>query len=198
MTTKTIKFGFLIGMVGGGVMALFAMTAMWATGRGFLTVVNIFAHTFWKGAPLDGTFSLAALELGLLIHLIVSTIVGTIIAYFVERGSLDAGVVILLGIGVGATVWVVQAFAWTAIDADAHAQFSAWILAVAHVVFALGAATFLTWLRAHDEAATDHKPMATDLGTALKSFDAPRPTRAGFSRSVADARRVAAPESDPL
>lgn len=190
-TKKTLRFGVLIGLVGGGTMALFAMVMMWATGRGFVTVVNVFAHTFWKGAPLDGTFSLAAFELGLLIHLIMSMIVGTVIAYFVERGSLDAGIVILLGIGVGTIVWVVQAFAWTALDAQAHAQFTPWILATAHLVFALGAATFLTWLQRHEQAETisvvsDEK--SSPLGG--EGYVMPRATRGGFTRTVGDARHT--------
>lgn len=190
-TSKTLKFGVLIGLVGGGAMALFAMAMMWATGRGFVTVVNVFAHTFWKGAPLDGTFSLAAFELGLAIHLVVSVVVGTAIAYFVERGSLDAGIVILLGLGVGTVVWVVQAFAWTALDSQAHAQFTPWILATAHLVFALGAATFLTWLQRRDQVGTT-TAVAADEAVAFTptGHSAPRATRAGFARTMGDARRT--------
>lgn len=168
-------------------MALFAMTAMWATGRGFFSVANLFAHTFWPDAPIGGTFTLAAFELGLLIHLAMSTIVGTTIAWLVDRGQLDAGIVVLIGVGIGACVWVVQAFAWTAIDSDAHQQFTPWILATAHLVFALGAATFLTWLQRHDDIRADTTLVPAIVPEALPMADqlkAPRPTRSGFSRTA--------------
>lgn len=203
MNKRILRFGFLIGLVGGGAMALFAMAATWATGRGFFTVVNLFAHTFWRDAPMDGTFSLAALGLGLLIHLVMSTMVGTTIAWLVDRGQLDAGIVILFGVGIGSAVWVVQAFAWTAIDADAHQQFTPWILATAHLVFALGAATFLTWLQRRDDIGigiglatavdtdTDDDPDAavvpgvvTEPLAMADHLTAPRATRSGFSRTV--------------
>ncbi len=191
ITRQTLKFGFLIGLVGGGTMALFAMVAMWASGHGFFTVVNLFAHTFWGDAPLDGEFVLASFQLGLLIHLIVSTIVGTIIAVLVERGSLDVGAIMLLGLGVGATVWVVQAFAWSAIDDEAQSTFTPWILATAHMVFALGAAGFLNWLKRRENVATAQEALLQAEAAAASASDgfvAPRPTRAGFSRTLGDAR----------
>lgn len=191
MNGRFLKFGFLIGLVGGGAMALFAMTAMWATGRGFFSVVNLFAHTFWSDAPLDGTFVLAAFGLGLLIHLVMSTLVGTIIAWLVVKGQLDAGIIVLVGVGIGSAVWVVQAFAWTAIDADAHQQFTPWILATAHVVFALGAATFLTWLEVHEviDRAAASEPARESSGVSDRLVSppprmSPQPTRSGFSRSA--------------
>lgn len=197
ITRQTLKFGFIIGLVGGGTMALFAMVAMWATGHGFFTVVNLFAHTFWNDAPLDGEFVLASFELGLVIHLIVSTIVGTVIAILVERGSLDVGAIMALGLGVGAVVWVVQTFAWSAIDDEAQSTFTPWILATAHVVFALGAAGFLNWLRHHEGATTAQEALLEAEHLPLhEGFNAPRPTRTGFSRSLGrDAGAVAAPPS---
>jgi hypothetical protein len=184
MNTRILRSGFLIGLVGGGAMALFAMGAMWATGRGFFTVVNLFAHTFWPSAPIDATFAPAAIGLGLVVHVVVSTIVGTTIAWLVDKGQLDAGIVVLVGIGIGTCVWVVQAFAWAAIDADAHQQFTPWILATAHLVFALGAATFLTWMQRDDTAATRTPDVASDPSAPTAAGAAPRPTRSGFVRPV--------------
>jgi len=184
MNKRILQSGFLIGLVGGGAMALFAMGAMWATGRGFFTVVNLFAHTFWPDAPIDGTFAPAALGLGLVIHVIVSTIVGTTIAWLVDKGQLDAGIIVLVGIGIGTCVWVVQSFAWAAIAADAHQQFTPWILATAHLVFALGAATFLTWMQ-RDAAETNHAPrIAPDTPVSTGPGVTPRATRSGFVRPV--------------
>lgn len=201
MQTRILRTGVLIGLVGGTAMAAFAMAAMWATGRGLFTVVNLFAGTFWQGAPTDGTFVPGAFVLGVSIHLVVSMFVGTVIAWLVARGQVDAGAIILLGVGIGTGAWVVQSFVWTAIDAEAQQQFTPWILATAHLVFALGAATFLTWLQRHDEpvAPGSTAPPEPAPGTLVER----RPTRSGFTRPVgarvagATTGRPAQDEMDP-
>lgn len=157
MTTRTLRFGLLIGVTGGLLMAAFAMTAMAATGHGFFTIVNLIAHTFWKGAPVDGRFVAPAFILGLAIHLAISVTLGTLLAFLVERGALDGGIVFFIGLALGGSAWVVQAFAWPALDTTASAAFTPWILAVAHLVFALGAA----WTLLRIEHRLDQRP--TDL-----------------------------------
>jgi hypothetical protein len=155
MQVRTIRFGLLVGVTGGSVMALWAMGALAATGHGFFTPVNLIAHTAWRGAPLDGRFVPAAFALGLFIHLTISTIVGTVLAGFVERGSLDGGIVFFVAMVVGVVAWVVQAFAWPAVDSTASASFTPWVLAVAHVLFALGAAQALRRLEQTSARRTD-------------------------------------------
>lgn len=189
MNRRIMRVGALTGLVGGTTMAVFAMVAMWATGQGLFTVVNAFAGTFWQGAPPDATFAPAAFALGLLIHLVVSVVVGTTIAWSVDRGQLDAGIIILLGVAVGTGAWVVQSVVWAAIDAYAQQRFTPWILATAHLVFALGAAAFLTWR----QSTTDVGPLIDPVPLAphRPSTDpqaVPRPTRAGFSRSFRSSR----------
>ena len=146
MQGRTIRFGLLVGLTGGSLMALWAMVALGATGHGFFTPVNLIAHTLWRGAPLGGGFVPTAFVLGLAVHLAISTAVGTVLAWFVVRGSLDGSVVFVLALGLGAGAWVVQAFAWPAVDSSASASFTPWVLAVAHVLFALGAALALNRL----------------------------------------------------
>ena len=51
--------------LGGAVIAVFSMMMLWVAGSGFWTPLNLIAHTFWRAAPLDGTFSAAALTLPL-------------------------------------------------------------------------------------------------------------------------------------
>ena len=166
MNKRVLKFGIWIGLIGGGLMALFAMTAMKLLGHGFLTPVNLFAHTFWADAPLNGSFTVASFELGLAIHLAISIAIGITLAFIVETGQLDTGTVFFLALGVGACAWIVQSFAWTAVDSDAHAAFTPWVLAVAHVVFALGAAWFLNRLEAR--AAQDESPVPAEASPALR------------------------------
>lgn len=140
MSMRILKLGTITGLVGGTVMAAFAMVALGVTGKGFLTPVNLFANTFWADAPTTGRFVPAALLLGVGIHLVVSIIVGTLIAVLVERGSLDTGAVFMVAIGVGTCAFVGQAIFWPALDSDAHAAFAPWALASAHAVFAVFAA----------------------------------------------------------
>ena len=169
MSRRILRFGVAIGLVGGGVMATFAMVTMWATGHGFFTIVNLFAHTFWSGAPLDGTYVLAAFELGLAIHLVISIGIGITIAAVTEAGQLDATVVFVLAVGIGAGAWIVQAIAWPAVDADAHAAFTPWVLGVAHLVFALGAAWLLTALEGRtDEAPDDARSQVPGTGDGAR------------------------------
>lgn len=163
-------------------MALFAMTAMKLRGEGFFTPVNLFAHTFWNDAPLDGTFVLSAFELGLLIHLAMSIGIGLAIAFLVSRGELDVAMVFLLALGAGAGAWLFQAVAWSAIDTDAHAAFTPWVLAVAHVVFAMGAATFLLWLRGRDETVQARTSDTVATAAPMPHTTNPRPTRSGWVR----------------
>lgn len=146
MNTRTLRFGLVVGVAGGLLMAAFAMSALAITGHGFFTVVNLIAHTFWKGAPLDGQFLPAAFALGLTVHLIISIAIGTMLAVLVERGALDGGTVFLLGIALGVSAWVVQSFAWPALDANASATFTPWVLAIAHLLFGVGSAMTLTKL----------------------------------------------------
>lgn len=146
MDLRTIRFGLAVGLIGGALMALWAMLALAVTGHGFWTPVNLIAHTFWHGAPLDGHFNVAAMALGLTVHLAIAATIGTVLASFVARGELDGGVIFIVALAVGFGAWVVQAFAWPSLDSSASSAFTPWVLATAHVVFALGAARALDHL----------------------------------------------------
>lgn len=61
MKTSTVRAGVTGGVLGGMVMAFWSMTVLWYTGAGFWMPLNLIAHTFWRWAPLNGTFSPAAL-----------------------------------------------------------------------------------------------------------------------------------------
>jgi hypothetical protein len=62
-----LKRGAGVGMAAGAMMAMFSMLAMAVSGNGFWTPLNAIAHTLWKGAPLDGQFSLRALVVGVVV-----------------------------------------------------------------------------------------------------------------------------------
>ena len=146
MTRRTARFGILVGLTGGTLMAMWVMAVSALTGHGFLTPVNLIAHTLWRGAPLDGQFTLASLELGLLIHLTISICIGLVLAVLVERQALDGAVVFFLALLLGMGAWVVQSFAWPSIDDAAGSSMVPWIFAMAHVIFSVGSAIALNRL----------------------------------------------------
>ena len=163
MNTRIARLGTLTGIFGGVAMALFAMTATALSGHGFFTLTNVIAHTLWHGAPLDGEYVFSALVIGLAVHLVVSITVGTVIAFFVERGSLDGGIVFLVAVVIGVGAWMTQSIVWPRLDDAAHNEFIPWVLAVAHVVFAVGGATALQ--RLGSRVATDD--VGADLAPRL-------------------------------
>jgi hypothetical protein len=57
MNRQTLHSGALGGMLGGAMMAMWSMIVLWLTGVVFWTPLNLIAHTLWRGAPLDATFS---------------------------------------------------------------------------------------------------------------------------------------------
>lgn len=155
MNKRTLKFGVLIGLTGGTLMAAWIMIFSAITGNGFLTPLNLIAHTFWRDAPLDGAIRLGAIELGLLIHLTISISIGIVLAILVEHEELDGAMVFFLALGLGAGAWVVQTFAWSSIDGAASASMTPWVFAVAHVIFAVGSALVLRRLTAFAPETTD-------------------------------------------
>jgi hypothetical protein len=123
-------------MAAGAVMALFSMAAMWVTRSGFWTPLNLIAHTFYRSAPLNGTFSAPALVIGLAVHMTVASAFGTAIAVLARRLPRRRSLVIAGGILFVAVVWpVMQWGVWYKIDESAAEGFNEWIFAIAHLVF---------------------------------------------------------------
>jgi hypothetical protein len=123
-------------MAAGAVMALFSMAAMWMTGSGFWTSLNLIAHTFYRSAPLNGTFSAPALVIGLAVHMTVASAFGTAIAVLARRLPRRRSLVIAGGILFVAVVWpVMQWGVWYKLDESAAEGFNEWIFAIAHLVF---------------------------------------------------------------
>jgi hypothetical protein len=150
MEATTIKRGALAGMAGGAMMAMFAMLAMWLDGSattGFWTPVNLIAHTLWRGAPLDGTFSVGALVLGMAVHMMMAMTLGAAIATLVgkvTRLGTGLGSRLLAGIGIALLVWSVMEYvAWPLIDRAAAEAFTTWIFAVSHIIFGMMTAAVL-------------------------------------------------------
>jgi hypothetical protein len=142
-------------MAAGAVMALWSMAAMWVTGSGFWTPLNLIAHTFYKSAPMDGTFSAPALVIGLAIHMGVASVFGTAIALCAFWWPGKRSLVIVGGILFVAAVWpIMQWGVWYKLDEDAAEGFTDWIFAVAHLVFGICAAGMAALAIEDDENAS--------------------------------------------
>jgi hypothetical protein len=125
-------------MAAGTVMAVWSMAAMWVIGSGFWTPLNLIAHTFYRSAPLDGTFSAPAVVIGLAVHMTVASAFGTAIAVLAQRLPRTRSLVIAGGVLFIAVVWpVMQWGVWYRIDESAAEGFNEWVFAVAHLLFGL-------------------------------------------------------------
>jgi hypothetical protein len=132
-------------------MALWSMGAMWITGLGFWTPLNLIAHAFYRAAPLNATFSAPALFIGLAVHMTVASVFGTMIAVLAQRLPRARSLVIAVGILFIAVVWpVMQWGVWYKIDENAAEGFTDWIFAIAHLVFAVTAAG-IAWIDVADD-----------------------------------------------
>lgn len=140
MNHKTLTFGAALGAVGGMAMAMWSMVVLAATGDGFLTPVNLIAHAVWRGAPLDGTFNIGALLLGLMIHMAMSMMLGVGIAVMANQLSLSSSTRMIVAMMVPVAAWAGQLVLWQAVDPTGHEAFTPWVLFVGHVMFGMIAA----------------------------------------------------------
>ncbi len=150
MNATNARSGALAGLVGGVVMAMWSMVVLAATGAGFWTPVNLIAHTIWRGAPTDGSFSIGALLLGLLVHMVMSVAFGVVLATLATRlaGTLPA--LLAAGMTFGLVLWLVNQYViWPAIDETAAQAFTPWVFAAGHLLFGLVAAVLLGRQPAH-------------------------------------------------
>ncbi len=150
MNQRKIAEGALLGAVGGMAMAMWSMIALAATGEGFFAPVNLIAHSVWRNAPLDGTFSAGALALGLAIHMMVSMMLGVVIVELTARPSLGSGARAGIALGVPIAAWAGQLVIWEVLDSTARAAFTPWVLFVGHLMFGMIAAL---WIATADRSA---------------------------------------------
>jgi hypothetical protein len=152
---RALRIGVPVGIAAGAVMAVWSMVAMWLTGSGFWLPLNLVAHTFYRSAPLNATFSAPALVIGLAVHMTVAMIFGTAITALVQRLPGQRSLVIAGGILFIAVVWpVMQYGVWYSIDEQAAEGFTDWVFAVAHLIFGLVAASIAAVAVADDEPVT--------------------------------------------
>jgi len=149
---RALRVGVLAGIAAGTVMAVWSMAAMWVTGSGFWLPLNLIAHTFYRSAPLDATFSAPALVIGLAVHMTVASIFGIAIAWLARRLRRARSLVIVGGLLFAVVVWpVMQWGVWYSIDEPAAEGFKEWIFAGAHLIFGIAVAGFASIAVTDDE-----------------------------------------------
>lgn len=142
MNMQTVTRGALAGAVGGMVMAMWSMIALWLNHDGFWQPLNLIAHTFWRSAPLGSQFSFGAAVLGLIVHMMTSMALGVVLLLVVQRVHGNAAALAGIGMVFGLVVWVLMQYVvWRIVDADAAQAFTPWVFALGHVMF--GATTGL-------------------------------------------------------
>jgi hypothetical protein len=152
---RALRIGVPVGIAAGAVMAVWLMVVMWLTGAGFWIAMNLVAHTFYRSAPLDDKFNASALVIGLAVHMTMAIIFGTAITALVQRLPGHRSLVIAGGILFVAVVWpVMQYGVWYSIDEEAAEGVTAWVFAVAHLLFGLVAASIAAVGVADDEPVT--------------------------------------------
>lgn len=138
---RALRVGVPAGIAAGVVFAVWSMAAMWLTGAGIWSPLDLIAHTFYRSAPLNGTFSAPALFIGLAVHMTVAIVFGTALAAIAQRLPASRSLVIAGGIVFVAVVWpVMQYGVWYSIDEQAAEGFNDWVFAGAHLIFGLTAA----------------------------------------------------------
>jgi hypothetical protein len=138
---RALRVGVPGGFIAGTIMAVWSMAAMWLVGSGFWTPMNLVAHTFYRAAPLNGTFSVRALLVGLAVHFTVSSAFGTLLAAIALRRPGSRSLVVAGGFLFVAVVWPVMHWVvWYKLDEAAAEGFNEWIFAVAHLFFGIAAA----------------------------------------------------------
>lgn len=127
--------------------------------RGFWTPLNLIAHTVWRDAPTDATFSVGGLLLGGAVHMMMSIILGVVLVWLAEQVRATPAVLVLGGMGYGLVVWLVnQYIVWPAIDPTAAAEFTPWVFAVGHLMYGVVAAIALLPQLGSRAAGRTHAP----------------------------------------
>jgi uncharacterized OsmC-like protein len=154
LTKATLRAAAIGGVLGGVMMAVWLMFILWLTGIGFWTLLNLITNTFWRSVPLDAKFNLWAVIIGLVAHVVVSFIFGSLIALAAWLLPGSRSLIIASGALFGPVIWVVMQYGiWRAVDPAAAQIITPWVFAVAHLIFGVLAATVAAIVTTDEKAA---------------------------------------------
>jgi uncharacterized OsmC-like protein len=163
MVRGALKAGAIGGIIGGVMMAVWLMFILWLTGTGFWTLLNLITNTVWRSAPLGSKFSLAAVIIGLIVHVLVSFLFGSLIVVAAWRLPGPRSLIIASGALFGPVIWLVMQFGiWHAVDPAAAQVITPWVFAVAHLIFGLLAAATAAILTSDEKRSADSTKLIVD------------------------------------
>jgi uncharacterized OsmC-like protein len=163
MTRAALKAGAVGGVIGGVMMAVWLMFILWLIGTGFWTLLNLIANTVWRSVPLGSKFSLTAVIIGLIVHVLVSFIFGFLIVFAAWRLPGPRSLIIASGALFGPVIWLVMQFGiWHAVDPAAAQVISPWVFAVAHLIFGLLAAATAAIIASDEKQSTASTDLTVD------------------------------------
>jgi uncharacterized OsmC-like protein len=141
MNKAAVRAAVIGGVLGGVTMAVWLMFILWLTGIGFWTLLNLITNTVWRSAPLGDKFSVASLIIGLVVHVLMSLLFGSLIAVAAWWLPMSRSLVIAGGALFGPILWLVMQYGiWHAVDPAAAQVITPWVFAVAHLIFGVLAA----------------------------------------------------------
>jgi uncharacterized OsmC-like protein len=165
VTKATVRSAVLGGVLGGVMMAVWLMFILWLTGIGFWTLLNLITNTFWRSVPLDGKFSVWSLIIGLVAHVIVALIFGSLIALAAWVLPVSRTLIIACGALFGPIIWVVMQYGiWRAVDPAAAQVITPWVFAVAHLIFGVLAAAVAAIITTDEKATGSTRLMVDEPG----------------------------------
>lgn len=191
MGRAALRAGAIGGVLGGVMMAVWLMFILWLVGTGFWTLLNLIANTFWRGAPLGDTFTWQAVVIGLVVHVLMSVLFGTLIALAAWWLPWPRSLIIAGGALFGPALWLVMQYGiWHAADPAAAQVITPWVFAVAHLIFGVLAAATAAIVTSDEKAAARRRREEPEPeGQDVQSAWAPARTEAGSAR----AQTLAAP-----
>jgi uncharacterized OsmC-like protein len=161
-TLRAAAFG---GVLGGVMMAVWLMFILWLTGIGFWTLLNLITNTFWRAIPLDGKFNVWSLIIGLVVHVIVAFIFGSVIALAAWWLPWSRSLIIAGGALFGPVIWVLMQYGiWRAVDPAAAQIITPWVFAIAHLIFGVLAAAVAAIITTDEKAAGSTRLMVDEPG----------------------------------
>lgn len=137
MTNRIVRV-LLAGVAGAVAFAACAQLTFGLRGRGYLTPVNLIAHTFVRSVPTDGAASVTGLVVGYLALLVAALLGAAVYAMIAIGAGLPGPLVVLFAVAFANVVWVIGHYlVWEAADRVAATDFTPWIAWLAHGVYGL-------------------------------------------------------------
>src|ERR1700761_92444 len=199
MIKAALKAGAIGGIIGGVMMAVWLMFILWLIGTGFWTLLNLITNTVWRSAPLGSKFSLTSVIIGLVVHVVVSFIFGSLIV--VAAGLLPGprSLIIASGALFGPVIWLVMQFGiWHAVDPAAAQVITPWVFAVAHLIFGVLAAATAAIIASDEKHSTASTKLTVADPLSPPVHATGQHSQPGAGRhAVHDARRRVLPTAGP-